>query len=139
MLTYILLSVFSIPLWRWKYPRIKLFHNRLHFIKKSQIGTTNTKLSWVYYFARSYINTQQFRKRHINIIELANCVVHVRCGFLSACLRTPRETSGFLEINMETHFSDIPVLYILDDLSLLSVFGSAMYSVKLEVMINCIT
>ena len=50
---------------------------RLLFIKETQIGTAIEKLGGSYYFAASYLH---------------NCVVYVRCGFMSVCLRTPRTT-----------------------------------------------
>ena len=61
---------------------------RLQFIKETQIGIANTKLSEVYYFvgATHTIWEEAF------ILELANYVVHARCGFMFVCLRTTRGT-----------------------------------------------
>ena len=85
-----LLSVFFFSLSGCKYNRVKLFYNKVHFVKEAQITTvSNTKWraklrrsqDFLLIFCQRFL-VPQLWDRHPNIIELASWLVHVLFDFM---------------------------------------------------------
>ena len=84
------LSVFFFSLLGCKYNRVKLFYNKVHFVKEAQITTaSNTKWGaklrrsqdFLLIFCQRFL-VPQLWDRHPNIIELARWLVHVLFDFM---------------------------------------------------------